>query len=78
MRRRTRRWALPAIVLLAALSSSCKGNMIRADAIDGLVREVAERHDRYVGADAALSETQKSVYLRSTELLRAVIEAAKQ
>jgi len=69
-----KRWIWPALVLLSM--AGCKGGMVRADAIQGLVGEVAERHDRYVAADATLTEQQRSIFTRSTELLRAVIAEA--
>lgn len=63
-------------VLLVCLGG-CAGNMISVDAIEDSVAKVAERHDAYVNADATLSAEDKALYLRTTEILRGVMEAAK-
>ena len=64
-------------VLFLALMS-CQTGMIRADAIDGPVKRIADRHDSYVKEDASLSDEEKSIYLRSSELLRRIIAEAKK
>jgi hypothetical protein len=50
----------------------CAGppHMIDAAAIEVPLQSVADRHDRYVNADPTLSVDDKTMYLRSTTLLR--------
>lgn len=68
-----------ALVFAASMLASCQMGMIRADAIDGPVNRIADRHDAYVQEDASLSDEEKSIYLRSSELLRRIIaEAGKR
>ena len=68
-----------ALVFAASMLASCQMGMIRADAIDGPVNRIADRHDAYVKKDASLSDEEKSIYLRSSELLRRIIaEAGKR
>ena len=67
-----------AVALLALAASSCVQGMIRADAIAGLVEPVTDRHDAYVETDEGLADEQRRVYLRSSELLRAVVEEARK
>jgi hypothetical protein len=68
-----------ALVFAASMLASCQTGMIRADAIDGPVNRITDRHDAYVKADDSLSNEEKSIYLRSSELLRRVIaEAGKK
>lgn len=58
--------------------SACSSGMIHVDAINGLVGPITARHDGYVQNDPALSEELKSDYLRSSAILRAVLEEAKE
>ena len=59
--------------------ASCQMGMIRADAIDGPVNRISDRHDAYVKEDDSLSDEEKSIYLRSSELLKRIIaEAGKR
>ena len=64
-------------LVLAGVAGCCKGH-IRADSIDGLVDKVATRHDDYVQKDATLKDADKAIFLRSTELLRKVVDEAKK
>lgn len=64
------------VIPMLALSCASRG-AIQVDAIETLVEKVSERHDQYVTADPNLSEGDKADFLRSTDLLRKVIEAAK-
>lgn len=65
-----------AFLLCALCLTGCATNMIRADAIDGTLRRVAERHDVYIQADPDLDELERDIYLRDTELLRRLLDEA--
>ncbi|MEQ8767226.1 MAG: hypothetical protein RL885_25165 [Planctomycetota bacterium] len=69
---------LAGLILAAALAICGCGapGTIPASEIRDLVRIVTDRHDAYVEADAAMDETEKSVALRSSEILRDVVETA--
>lgn len=69
--------AMPVLLCLLALTS-CKTDMIRVGAIDGPILRITERHDGYVRDDDNLSSDEKEIYLRSSELLNAIIEEAKK
>jgi len=70
-------WLCAMLVLVAATAMGCSSRgTVRADAIDDSVSVVCERHDRYVRADATLSAEDRADFLRTTELLRKVIDAA--
>ena len=71
-------------VPLLLLAGCCKGH-IRADAIDGSIEIVTERHDRLVNATKDVNgdgvtddedEADRKTYLRTTKLLRKVVDAA--
>lgn len=49
---------------------------IDAEALNGVVQPVLDRHDAYVAADPTLDSVQKEVYLRSTEQIRATMNEA--
>lgn len=67
------------LVLVALCASGCTSSgYVHVDTFDGLIGPVADRHDAYVQADKTLDETQKRVFLRSTELLRKIIDEAKK
>ena len=71
------------LIALLSLSALCgsgctSSGYVHVDTFDGLIEPVAARHDAYVEADAALDETQKRVFLRSTQILRALIEEARK
>jgi hypothetical protein len=71
-------------LLIAALlvcGLGCSKGMIRADAIDGLVNKVCDRHDALLtgAADpASISDEDKATYLRSTRLLRELLKEAQK
>jgi len=69
-----------AIVWIALALAACTTLQpgIQPEAIDGLVRAVADRHDAYVTADETLDPYDRATYLRSTEILRQVLDAAKR
>lgn len=51
---------------------------VRADAIEGTVKGLVQRHDAYVGADESLSELTRRIHLRDGELLLRLIEEAQK
>jgi 1,4-dihydroxy-2-naphthoate octaprenyltransferase len=68
------------VITLGMLSGCCKGH-IAAEAVDGLVTKVADRHDRFVKGEATAEDKDpknKETFLRSTELLRKVVSEAKK
>lgn len=72
--------SLALIVLL--LVTGCEAGMIHVDAIKPNLDIVMDRHDAYVETGKApngaeLTDVQKRTQLRSTKLLRDVLEAAK-
>lgn len=68
--------ALALILAIVPLAGcTCKG-MVRAEAVAPLIEDVAKRHDALVEADAGMTEAQKEVALRSTEILRRLMEEA--
>lgn len=68
------------VLLLAVLAlplAGCQTGMVRVDAIEPALTSVMERHDTYVKEDPNLTELAKEIYLRTTELLRKLLEEAK-
>jgi hypothetical protein len=68
------------VLLLAVLAlplAGCHPGMVRVDAIEPALTGVMERHDTYVKEDPKLSELAKEIYLKTTELLRKLLEEAK-
>lgn len=66
------------MLALGLMAAGCVSTgTIRAAAVDSTFRRVADRHDRYIAADASLSPLEKSVDLRDTAVLRGVLDAAK-
>ena len=69
-------------LLLAALLliplSGCKTNMVSVEAIKPGLTQVLDRHDAYVKADAKLEDFLKKVYLRTSELIRMVLDDASK
>ncbi len=58
--------------------TGCQTSMIDANVVDGLATPILARHNAYVQADQTIvDETIRADYLRSAELLRALIEEAK-
>ena len=64
-------------LLLLVTLSGCHQGYVRAEALDGTLNPVMDRHDAYVKADEGLSEIEKEVFLNSTLLLRKTIKEAK-
>ena len=65
-------------VLAIASGGGCSTSTIRVEAIADPVRLVADRHDAYIQADDTLSDLERETYLRTTSLLRQVIEEAEK
>lgn len=69
------------IVCLALLASNAlygcqsKGTIV-AGAIDVPMTKIMERHDAYVNADSGLTQVERDTYLRSSELMRRVLDTA--
>lgn len=72
--KKPKRLFLAPLLLLAG----CASNMISVDAIKGSVEAVSARHDAYVEADDSLSADERSIFLRTTELLRRILEEASK
>lgn len=67
-----------AIVALVAVLPSCKVGMLSADLIDGSLRGIADRHDAYVQVDPGLTDLERKVFLRDTEIVRRILDEVKQ
>lgn len=67
-----------ATLALAATLTSCSTSMISVDAIRDPIMLVSDRHDAYVEADPDLSDSEKDIFLRTTELLRKILEEASK
>lgn len=68
----------PALLCGLLLLAGCTPpGTVLASEIAPLTRVVAERHDAYVRADQTLTEQRRADYLRSTEILLSVLEAAQ-
>lgn len=74
------------MIILPLLILGCSNGMIRADSIDGLVRKVSDRHDALVigkkdlNGDGTIDDkdaADRRTYLRSTELLRKLLDEAQ-
>lgn len=68
------------IVMLLMLAGCSSPGYVRADAIEGTLKRVAERHDAYTVAAVAsghVTKKQGRVDLRDTKLLLKLIETAK-
>ena len=68
---------LSAIVISVITTPGCVGEgQILAEDIQSVVVIVCDRHDAYVEADSLLTQTQSSIYLRSSLLLREIVQTA--
>lgn len=65
-------------VLAFSAFSCAPARHISVDAVEPALIEVLDRHDTYVNADESLPEFIKNLYLRTTELLRKLLEEAKK
>lgn len=73
-----RRILIPFLIVVFLMAPGCMNKgYVKVSAIEGLVEKVSVRHDAYINADDSLSDLKKRVALRSTTLLRAVINEAK-
>jgi hypothetical protein len=61
-----------------ALSGCSPAGYVRAEAIDGLVTRICDRHDAYVKADPSLAADKRGTYLDSSKVLRQVLAEAKK
>ena len=66
---------LLAIVPLLFLGG-CQPNKVDARALSGVMYPVLDRHDAYVQADDTLELVERSTALRSSELVRELVETA--
>lgn len=71
------------VVLLMCLGmlalGGCHTGEIQAVAVDGLVRDITNRHDQFIRGELKaenLSAADKATYLRSTEILRGTVKEA--
>lgn len=76
MKKLTKRFAATVLFLTPLAGCASKG-MVHVDSIAVPMRAVAERHDAYVNADESLSDLEKRVFLRSSQILLEVIDAAE-
>ena len=67
---------LAGAALLLLVGCADTRGFIDADAIAGVVGHVCARHDRYVIEDKTISDIHRAVYLRSSEVLQAVVNQA--
>ena len=63
---------------IAVFCCGCMTGMIRAEAVDGTLRAVAGRHDKYITADSTLVDIERRIYLRDTELLTHLLDEAQK
>lgn len=69
------------IVMVPFVAVGCCTGTVRADAIKGLNADVCNRHDAFIKGELKaenLSEADKALYLRSSQLLRKAIQEASQ
>ena len=69
------------VLLPLGLLGGCHTGEIRADAIHGSVQIICDRHDAMIDGKLdpkTISEADKATYKRSTELLRKVVNEARQ
>ena len=68
------------VLLPFMIVSCCKGH-VRAEGIHGLVHDVTERHDNFIKGEATEADKdprKKDSHLRSSEILRKIVDEAKQ
>ena len=63
------------VALLSAGSGCCKGH-IRATEIEGNIKWVTQRHDHCVNNHLEIDDWKKETFLRSSILLRDVVQEA--
>jgi len=65
-----------ALVSLVVSAACAPKNSIDANAIAVPLKSVTARHDAYVKADTSLTDVEKSTFLRSSQILNDVTNAA--
>lgn len=68
---------LPLLLLLSSCSLLTPSHTIDAAAAGPLILSVCDQHDESVTRDSSLVEAEKAQALRSTALVRAIIEEAQ-
>lgn len=69
------------IAVLLIVAVGCSKGTVRADAIDGLVDKIAERHDAMLNGTLdpkSVSPEDKATYLRSTQILKEILKEAQK
>lgn len=61
-------------IQVAAQAIAGPDDRIQTGPIRALVESVCQAHDRFVTADSTLTDLQRRTYLRSTQLLRALMD----
>lgn len=69
---------VPLMSLGLALAACAPKNMIDADALNGVLEPVLDRHDAYVEADGDLDPAERDTFLLSSELLRTTVDEARK
>lgn len=83
MKKYSSRFVLLFLLLFACTLSSCASllapceNTIDATAVSDPIAIVCDRHDAYVMADSSLTPEQRELYLRTTEMLRVLVDEAR-
>lgn len=70
--------ALLLVVCMAGCSSGTMKGYVSVEAIGPSVGIMADRHDGYVAADTSLSDVERRTALRTSQILRTVIEEARK
>lgn len=69
------------VVITLPFMTGCTKGTIRVGAIDGSVSDVCDRHDKLLRGELkveSISAADKETYLRSSAILKAVVEEAKK
>ena len=72
------RWNWVTAAAVTVLFVSCETAGLRASVVAPVMKPVMDRHDDYVMGDTSLTESQQRTYLRSTEMLRQLLEEAQE
>lgn len=65
------------VLALASILGGCSGGgSIRGDALAPIATPILNRHDNYVANDTGLSQVEKDTALRSSAIMRDMIQAA--
>lgn len=69
---------LAACALCALALTACgPKNTIDADAMAGVMEPVLDRHDHYVNNDPSLADVERESFLRSSTLVREMVDTAR-